>query len=733
MFFDFFYGGGKEQSVVQEQEASGGGRWLGWNFALAILVSAFLLFQVQPLISKSILPWFGGCPAVWTTAMLFFQTVLFAGYVYAHLLQRWFKPHQQATVHFVVIAAALASLLLVPLPPGPSWKPVDSSNPTGQVLLLLAASVGLPYFALSATSPLIQAWFSRVWANRSPYRLYALSNVGSLVGLLSYPFVFEPAFDLSKQATMWFWSFAVYGLLCTAAMACLMRMRQPASGDQAGKALSPGLAEAPSLLRRALWLALPAAASLMLLATTNHVCQNIAVVPFLWVVPLTLYLLTFIICFDHQRWYIRSPWAIAAVLALVAAAGNDNFNWFDYRLSTAQELALYFSAMFFTCMVCHGELVRLKPDPRHLTEFYLLISAGGALGGLFVGLVAPHLFTTFFEWSIGLAVSCAIAIVVLALSAPIRDVVRACAAVPGRVADVIPMLLAPVVAALVGLGFIVFWQVTGWRPAIDRSRSFYGVVSVFEYDRDDPQEHDRRMKHGAITHGQQYLDPVKSHWATMYYSDDSGVGQTIRYFRDRGPVRVGVVGLGVGTLATYARKGDHYRFYEINPDVLRMARKYFTYLSNCEVAPEVEMGDARLSLERELSTKDSPLFDVLVLDAFSGDSIPAHLLTEEAFDIYRPHVAPGGVIAVHITNRFLYLAPVIQGLANHFKFDTVRIDTLRDESRAINHSDWMMLTNNRDFLHTVKPRLPKEGGDDFTIPLWTDKYNNLFQILRRGS
>ena len=721
-------------SVVREREAGGlAARWLGWNFALTILVSAFLLFQVQPLISKSILPWFGGCPAVWTTAMLFFQTVLFAGYVYAHLLQRWLKPHQQAAVHFLVVLAALAALALMRMPPGPSWKPPDSSDPTWRVLVLLSASVGLPYFALSATSPLVQAWFSRVWADRSPYRLYALSNVGSLVGLLSYPFVFEPAFDLSRQSAMWFGSFAIYGVLSAAALVCLVRIKQPESGEATAAAPpaepAEGPATAPRMLSRLLWLALPAAASLMLLATTNHVCQNIAVVPFLWVVPLTLYLLTFIICFDHQRWYVRGLWATAAVLALVAATGNEEFNWFGYRLNTAEELSLYFAAMFCTCMVCHGELVRLKPDPRHLTEFYLLIAAGGALGGIFVGLVAPLVFTTFFEWPIAVVASCGIAIVVLALPASKGELPW-----PGKtfLAETLRLVLVP--AALVGLGFIIFWQATGWKPAIDRARNFYGVVSVFEYDRDNPQEHDRRLKHGAITHGQQYLDPVKSHWATTYYSPQSGVGQTIRFFRDRGPVRVGVVGLGVGTLATYARKGDRYRFYEINPEVLRMARAHFTYLADCQVTPEVEMGDARLSLERELSLTDQPppQFDVLVLDAFSGDSIPAHLLTREAFEIYRPHVAPGGVIAVHITNRYLYLAPVVRGLAEHFGLKTVRIDTRRDESRAIGHSDWMMLTDNPEFLRTVKSAPPAEAGDDFTVPLWTDKYNNLFQILRRG-
>ena len=722
--------------MAAERGAGGGGRWLGWNFALAILVSAFLLFQVQPLISKSILPWFGGCPAVWTTAMLFFQTMLFGGYVYAHLLQRWLRPRQQATVHLLVVAAALAALALMRLPPGPSWKPVDSSHPTWRVLVLLSASVGLPYFALSATSPLIQAWFSRVWSDRSPYRLYALSNVGSLAGLLSYPFVFEPAFDLTKQSAMWLCSFAVYGVLCAAALVCLARIRRPLSGDRPGETLSGGPADAraaaPGVVRRLLWLALPAAASLMLLATTNHVCQNIAVVPFLWVVPLTLYLLTFIICFDHQRWYVRGLWTTAAVAALVAAAGNEQFNWFNHRLSTVQELSLYFAAMFFTCMVCHGELARLKPDPRRLTEFYLLISAGGALGGIFVGLAAPLVFTTFFEWPIGVVASCAIAILAMALAST-RELLVAGNTIPRRAAAVAGMLFVP--AALVGLGYIVFWQASGWRPAVDRARNFYGVVAVYQYDRDDPQEHDRRLKHGAITHGQQYLDPVKSHWATTYYSQQSGVGRTIRFFRERGPVRVGVVGLGVGTLATYARKGDRYRFYEINPEVLRMARAHFTYLADCQVTPEVEMGDARLSLERELSKEGQPppQFDVLVLDAFSGDSIPAHLLTEEAFEIYRPHLATGGVIAAHITNRYLYLAPVVKGLAKHFGLDTVRIDTLRDDSRAIGHSDWMMLTNNRDFLRAVKSSPPQEAGDDFTVPLWTDKYNNLFQILRRGA
>ncbi len=692
------------------------GLWPQLIFALTILLSAFLLFQVQPLVSKAILPWFGGCPAVWTTCMLFFQMLLFGGYLYAHLLQRWLAPRHQVAVHLVLVAVALAVL---PIIPGPGDKPVDSSYPTWRILLLLATTVGLPYFALSATSPLVQAWFGARCAGRSPYRLYALSNFGSLAALLSYPLFFEPAFDLPTQSAQWSGAFVLYAALCAVSLACMwqFRDRQWLASDPPGLAEgssgADGRDSAPTWRDRAAWLLLPACASLMLLATTNHVCQDVAVVPLLWVLPLALYLLSFIICFDHARWYVRPVWSGAAVVALVGAAANDSQHS-STPLSLVQELLLYFAMLFFVCMVCHGELARRKPHPRYLTEFYLLIAAGGALGGLLVAVVAPLVFSSYLEWPIGMAIS---GVLALGLLNPIR--------LRGR--SQLVRYLASVLVVGAALSGLAYWRFP-FSQAVDQARNFFGVIAVQEYYPSDPAKHQFLLVHGRITHGCQFTDPVKRHWATSYYGEKSAVGQAIRYFQRAGGVRSGAIGLGTGTLASYAQPKDVFRFYEINPEVLRMARQHFTYLADCRGRWDVVMGDARLSLEAEPSQK----FQVLVLDAFSGDAIPTHLLTREAFEVYQRHLAPAGVIAVHVSNKYLHLVPVVRRLAEAYGLKATRISAEKDEDRLLSSNDWVLVTRNAAFLATHPSQPPFSADDDQRVPLWTDRYSNLFQILSGG-
>lgn len=733
-------------------------RWPGVAFAGTILVGAFLLFQVQPLISKFILPWFGGVPAVWTTCMLFFQVLLFAGYSYAHLAGSRFSLRTQAAAQ---IAILLAAAVFLPIAPNAAWKPAGSDAPAWRILLLLLCSVGLPYFVLSTTSPLVQVWFTRSYPGQSPYRLYALSNFGSLVALLSYPFVFEPAFDLPAQSWLWSGTFAVYILLCGGCAVWVWRLAgrarvTPAADDPAGAA-APGTDHVDSRpacvswLRRAAWVLLPACASLLLLATTNHVCQDVAVVPFLWVVPLALYLVSFIVCFDHSRWYVRGLWGTLAVLSIVAVSGTGDIeSWLndylhangflhaDFELSYAETLGLLFANLFFICMVCHGELVRLRPDPQHLTEYYLLISLGGALGGVAVSLVAPQVFTTFFEWECGLLISYILAAVVLGLGLAeltVRQWHRLAAHPDDHARPALSLLAtsALVAVALFGLATILQWQASGAiRETVQRARNFYGFVSVREYDTENA-EHRFQLRHGGITHGEQLAVDGKRHLPLTYYTHESGAGRAITFLQGERPaMRVGVVGLGVGSLAAYARRGDVYRFYEINPIVQRLAedRRYFTYLSDARqrgAAVDIVLGDARLSLDRQPPQQ----FDVLALDAFSGDSIPAHLLTQEAFAIYRKHRAPGGVIAVHCTNSYLYLAPVVRGLAEDCGLPSRRIYQTADHDRYVYDSDWFLLTDNRkllDALRDVPP--PPDYQDDFRVPLWTDRYSNLFQILQ---
>ncbi len=729
--------------------------WFVWNLALMTLLSAFLLFQVQPLISKFILPWFGGSPAVWTTCMLFFQSLLFCGYAYAHFSSGWLSGRRQIVVHLILIAAASAML---PIAPSATWKPGPGMDPTWRILGLLAATVGLPYFVLSSTGPLGQAWFTRACARRSPYRLYALSNFGSLTALLTFPVLFEPAFASETQAWLWSASFVVFGVLTASVTIWLWRHRGDTAAAERGlnrkaEATSDGKLSAtdehgaPTAGSRFMWLALPALASLLLLATTNQACQNVAVVPMLWVVPLALYLLTFIIAFDHERWYRRGPYlAIAAVLLFLSAGGAD---WFSdaipalipsidaktFGLDFIQERILYFATMFTVCMVCHGELVRLRPAARHLTEFYLLIAAGGALGGALVSLIAPRIFPGFWEWNLALVVSLVVVGVYWLRSNGFRRKSPEAAVIRGglRFRSIAAAIGWVIGAGALTAGMIVvaIWQLQALTPAaanIHQRRNFYGVVKVYDYK--DDRGHYRQFKSGGVSHGRQWVsdDPTKRREATAYYAPETGAGRAIRFFQHEPDMRVGVVGLGVGTLATYATKPGHtIKFYEINPEVVSIAKNFFTYLSDSGGRAEIALGDARLTLEAERPQN----FDVLVLDAFSGDAPPAHLLTREAFAVYHRHMKPDGIIAVNIKNRYVRLTPVVKAAADAEGLRTTRIWTDEVPSRLLYEVDYMMLTNNEEFLKANPPILAPGDNGQFEPILWTDHFNNLLRLLMR--
>jgi hypothetical protein len=759
-------------------------------FAATVLLSAFLLFQVQPLISKTILPWFGGGPAVWTTCMLFFQVVLFCGYAYAHLIHSRLTPRSQGLCHALLLTAAIC---LLPISPSVYWKPADGNEPTWRIMQLLAVTVGLPYFALSATGPLLQAWFNGAHKSGSAYRLYALSNLGSLLGLLTYPFVVEPGIDLPRQAALWSAVFVVFAVLC--GWCALALVRRPGESSKRGRDAESAPAASdiepePRFWRRLAWLALPACASLMLLATTNHLCQDVAVFPFLWVVPLSLYLLTFIVCFDHERWYIRPLFCLLSAVALLGVVDAWNVDLlmrkqFHLINGLSNSLLLYFVTLFSVCMVFHGELARSRPAPRHVTEFYLFVAAGGALGGVFVSLVAPHLFSTFFEWNIGLALSYLMATAVgvwgcssqwlsprvlrlqLALFLSWTAVLLPAAVFLSR--DALQSYAKPAIAlyclsaSMVGawylwttlgprqfrvegkfflVGIVLFplaafgllwfnpWSVQG-SPLVTIARNFYGVVYVVEHEEQDPQLHQFVLKNGRIVHGAQFAQPDRRREPGSYYSASSGVGRVIRFYEDRDDLRVGVIGLGVGTVATYGRAGQLFRFYEINPNVTRIAEKYFTYLGDlrsrggeCQIVP----GDGRLSLEREIPQN----FQVLVLDAFSGDAIPTHLLTREAFDIYLRHLAKDGVLAVHVSNLFFDIYPVVAKLAEHFEFGLTEIVSGNARSRGSIElpSDWILLTRNKAFLEATPPQLSGMRHKAREVHLWTDDYSNLLEVLK---
>jgi spermidine synthase len=683
-------------------------------FPVAIFLSAFLLFQVQPLICKYILPWFGGSPTVWTVCMLFFQVGLFFGYVYAHLTTRLVPPRSQAVLHAVLL---LAALLVLPITPGGGWKPTGTDDPTWRIMALLTVCIGLPYFLLSSTGPLLQAWFSRVFAGRSPYRLYALSNLGSLIALVSYPFVVDPKFGAARQTVLWSWLFAAFVLCCTYTAwhvfrhaATIPRAGQGNGGSEDGDALPPSRGD------RLLWFFLPMVPSVMLLATTNQVCTDVAVIPFLWVLPLTLYLLSFILCFHSPRWYPRSFWAIVwVVLLLVMVPVLIQGRGVVTSVRVPVQITVYFSLLFGCAMVCHGELVRLKPDPSHLTSFYLTLAAGGAAGGIFVGLAAPLIFPTYVELPLAMIACSALLLVVF-----FRD--RTWILFGGRPRWAWLGLLVAFFL-LAGLQVDLFVKSLGGIQEIHRN--FYGVLQVKLKAVDpDQDEYLCRLIHGRTLHGQQFTRADKQHLPTTYYGEASGAGLILRNHRAGDSQRVGIVGLGVGTLAVYGNEGDTFRFYEINPAVVDLANRFFQYLALCRADVAVVPGDGRISLENE----PAQAFDVLVLDAFSSDAIPIHLMTHEAFEIYLRHLKPDGVLAVHISNVHLDLHPVVAAHAEQFHLAIATVRSSGSDELGTTEAIWTLLSRDPASLQfdaLGKARLIKETRRVY----WTDDRNSLFEVL----
>jgi protein-L-isoaspartate O-methyltransferase len=679
-------------------------------FSLTIFWGAFLLFLVQPLIARFILPWFGGGPAVWTTCMLFFQVLLLGGYAYAHFSISRLTPRRQVITHLVLLALAVA---LLPITPGDAWKPTDGSQAAGHILLLLLGCLGLPYLVLSATGPLLQAWFSKANPGVSPYRLYALSNVGSLLALLIYPFYIEPQLSRQAQADGWSWGLAIYAGLTAW---CGLKVWKSSAGASA--AVKATVTEEPaSAWRKLLWFALPACGVMLLLAITNKLCQDIAVVPFLWVLPLSLYLLSFIISFDSPRWYHRGFWL--PLLAFLLGLVLQNLYQAESHPDITPLATLYLGTMFVACMVCHGEVYRLRPEAGQLTGFYLSLSAGGAAGGLFVALAAPFLFSDYFELHLALFLTAALVIIVLRQdpTLPFRE---------GRArwTWAVPFI------ALAAMGYgLADVATTSLRGSLSTTRGFYGVLKVNDNDAGNADLHHLTLQHGATIHGLQYVDPEKRTDPSSYYTSTSGIGRLLRAHKPGGGRRVGAIGLGCGTLAAWGLPGDTFRFYEINDDVARLATTTFTYLKDSKAKTELVMGDARLSMEREADQQ----YDVIVLDAFSSDAIPVHLLTLEAFDHYQRHLKPDGAIVVHVSNRYLDLHPVVYRIADKIGFPAITIDDndTAYEDAGFYGSDWIIMTRNQVLLRQPLLRDATKETVEFParIMYWTDERSDLLSIL----
>jgi hypothetical protein len=667
-------------------------------FAGTIFSSAFLLFLVQPLIAKQILPWFGGSAAVWSVCMVFFQVTLFAGYAYADWVSRHLAPRHQVAVHVALLAG---SLTLLPILAGPQWKPTGNEDPTLWILGLLLTTIGLPYFLLSTTGPLIQTWIARALVGTNVYRYFSLSNLASLLALVSYPFVLEPRAVLVTQLYAWSGVYALFTVLCAGSAVYYLRHARPAVPATPAHSDGAALDHGPGLRDHLLWLGLSAMGSWLLVAITNHITQNVAAIPFLWLLPLTLYLLTFVFCFESDRWYRRNLFLLpTAILLLVCAYGLQNFG-----IEIKVAIPLYTVGLFFFCMFLHGELAQTRPTPRYLTRFYLMLSLGGALGGISVGLIAPRVLPAYYELGIGFVIAALLAMAVLRTS-------KGLTAAAGLMAIV--------------CGWFVYVQIedhfAGTRRIV---RNFYGNLLSFDTYREDPRDNVRQLQHGAIKHGEQYLTADRRLEPTTYYGPSSGIGRAIAS-TDPIDKKVGLIGLGAGTLAVYGRAGDVYRFYEINPQVIELARSEFSFLGESKARIETVLGDARLSLEREAPQA----FDVLAVDAFSGDSVPVHLITAEAMDVYLRHLDENGIIAFHVTNRFLRLPPVVEEIARAKGLHAVLIHDDAEGSDLL-RTDWMLVARNPRVLaqqgirQAVTAVAPIPG-----LRVWTDDFNNLFQILK---
>jgi hypothetical protein len=673
------------------------------------------------MIGKYILPWFGGGPAVWTASMMFFQVLLLGGYAYAHFLSR-LRLGQQGRFHLVSIALILVYVVTMaftwatPITPNASWKPGSIDFPVWHVVLVLGISVGLPYFLLSTTSSLVQAWYGQLREQVSPYSFYILSNGASFLALLSYPILVEPYWTIHQQAGFWSGAFVVYLLLIAV---CAVQAVRNAPKQHARITPEPAENQPADLKRPAgrtflLWISLAACASVMLLATTNQMCQDIASIPFLWVMPLSIYLLSFMFAFTDWIARYRGVYVALTLVAIFLGLWSTT-----YGSRSAIFLQIFANSLvvFFICIFCHSELYLRRPHPHYLTSFYLALSIGGAVGGVFVNLVAPIIFKDFWEYQLGL-IFCAVMIIAITYQSQ---------------GTLLHRLRIPVAVVSLSLAFFVLLIPILWVTKTEGMwRNFYGVIKLQKTDIGGVPG--INMMHGAIVHGSQALSRPDSLRPTRYFTGTSGIGRAILNHPRRlagQSLRVGVVGLGVGTLAAYAQEGDTFRFFEIDPDVIRVAEdeRYFTYLSQSPGTMQVIAGDGRLSLERELSASTTAPYDILIIDAFSGDSIPTHLISHEAIDLYLALLGEDGVLAFNITNRHINLEPVLAQAGKTFHLQAGIIeDNTKDPFAA--DSVWVLFSQDPKFFETpaissVQRALVPEPS----IHLWTDDYSNLFQVL----
>lgn len=725
-------------------------------FTLSIFLSAGLLFMVQPLFGKLTLPLLGGTPSVWNTAMLFFQAALLAGYLYAHAISRLRSLRLQQAIHLAVMGAATLSL---PLGISQAWRTPPEGAPTLWLLGLLAMNVGPPFFALSANAPLIQKWFSRTNHAQAadPYFLYAASNLGSFIGLLGYPLLFEPRWSLASQSNAWFAGFValIIGLCIAAALS--QRAEVPLANTESQTAH----VVAPKARQKLHWIWLSALPSALLLSVTNHITTDVVAMPLLWVVPLALYLLTFTIVFaprpliPHRASLRIQPVLLILVLSTLYIV--DGITIFVLGV-------LAIAAFFFTALVAHGELAKQRPDARYLTQFYIFMSLGGVIGGSAVALGAPLVFNSILEYPVLMALAALIrpssqkaSLVDLLLPLSLGAAILLCEMSfdlaylnqPAAMAIFIAILTCTIQGhqariRLFGLACVAagFGYALGLGAQSDttlhQSRTFFGVHSV----RQDAAARTAKLYHGTTLHGMQFAAADKAREPLLYYDKEAGMGRFFAAVNAYKQINtVGVVGLGAGAAACYAQPGQSWTYFEIDPHVAQIAQNpaYFSYLQRCTPSVEIVLGDARLTLEKQPDSQ----FDVLVIDAFSSDAIPLHLLTQQAAMLYEAKLRDGGSLLLHISNRYLDLEPAIAALAQAQGL-SARIFDYKPAMRPLpahkSPSSWVLLTRDTAFLDTLAPQQKTAGRGahstwrplhirpDFRV--WSDDFSNIFDVLK---
>jgi hypothetical protein len=696
-----------------------------------VAAGAALLFQIQPIVGKLLLPSFGGGAWVWTTCLFFFQSMLLAGYSYAHLLTKFLQPQGQVVVHVSLLALSMFSL---PVAFAAGDFDATGRNPGASILQALLVTIGFPFLLLASTAPLLQRWSSMTSPARSPYRLYALSNAGALLGLLSYPFLVEPNTSLKLQTLAWSTAYGAFVVvqLCGAWLVWT-RAERPTGQALSGEAAVEGHDRAAHHRSdSAFTVVLSACGVVILLSVSNEITQNVAPIPFLWVLPLVVYLLTYIICFGGDRWYDRAVWGS---FFIVAASSLVILHFFATSFPIIPVLITYILILFCTCMVCHAEVYRLRPVPRQLTRWYLLIALGGALGGAFVSVAAPAMFTRYWESLAGVYL-----IYLVFGLAVLRDAyerkksgsLQRLSALQSRVEKWGIRLFAA--GWTVGLFLLpaVVVSLNTLRVEYDivSIRNFYGVLNIRDVIDDGVAK--RILVDGTTIHGFQLLEEPGRRLPTSYYGTNSGIATVMENIqRPATGLKVGIVGLGTGTLAAYGRPGDHFRFYEVNPAVVDVANEHFSYLTDSPAAVDIVLGDGRISMERELRQRGSRAYDVLVIDAFSSDAIPVHLLTLEALELYWSHLKPQGVLALHLTNNYLDLVPVAASLGSTLGKEVLYVTTPRDIG-VTSTSDWVLIAaDSGAFADRVAEQ---SRATDLTLPaperIWTDDYSDLLGALR---